>query len=161
MTRPVTSDPAGRTLAEWQQRVGEVNRENGWRTGPLADYARPDKQVSLLALIVTEVAEAIEEVRNGHGPDEAYWSINGVRVYPVRDGSGADWTSDPGGSSARGHFTWAVSKPKPEGVAAELADVVIRSLDFADLYGIDLESAIAEKLAYNATRGHRHGGKTL
>jgi NTP pyrophosphatase (non-canonical NTP hydrolase) len=46
---------------------------------------------------------------------------------------------------------------KPEGVASELADVVIRCLDYAGRYGIDIGYAIQDKLAYNATRAHRHG----
>lgn len=50
---------------------------------------------------------------------------------------------------------------KPEGIPYELADVIIRILDMAGYYGIDLEGAIAEKLAYNLTRGYRHGGKAL
>lgn len=48
---------------------------------------------------------------------------------------------------------------KPEGLPAELADVVIRVADMAGFLGIDLEAAVAEKMAFNATRPHRHGGK--
>lgn len=50
---------------------------------------------------------------------------------------------------------------KPEGVRSELADVVIRVADMCGLYGIDLDAAIQEKLAYNKTRPYRHGGKQL
>lgn len=50
---------------------------------------------------------------------------------------------------------------KPEGVPSELADVVIRIADMCGVYGINLESAIGEKLAYNETRPHRHGKKKL
>jgi NTP pyrophosphatase (non-canonical NTP hydrolase)/GH24 family phage-related lysozyme (muramidase) len=46
---------------------------------------------------------------------------------------------------------------KPEGVAYELADVVIRIADMCGLYGIDLERAIREKMAFNATRPYKHG----
>lgn len=48
---------------------------------------------------------------------------------------------------------------KPEGVPAELADVVIRCFDMADFYGIDLESAIKEKHGFNKTRPYKHGKK--
>lgn len=48
---------------------------------------------------------------------------------------------------------------KPEGIPAELADVVIRCFDMADYYGIDLESAIIEKMEFNKTRPYKHGGK--
>ena len=85
------------------------------------------------ALIMTEVAEIIEGLRDpDHDVDETYY-LRG----PDED------------------------RPKPEGVPSELADVVIRCMDFADRYGIDLEAAIVEKLAYNETRGYRHGGKRL
>ncbi len=50
---------------------------------------------------------------------------------------------------------------KPEGVDSELADVLIRLLDMSYRYGIELETAVLRKLAYNTTRGHRPGGKAL
>ncbi|MBM7788882.1 nucleoside triphosphate pyrophosphohydrolase family protein [Tenggerimyces flavus] len=50
---------------------------------------------------------------------------------------------------------------KPEGVPSELADIVIRVLDTCGANGIDIGAIVEEKLAYNATRGHRHGGKAL
>jgi NTP pyrophosphatase (non-canonical NTP hydrolase) len=49
--------------------------------------------------------------------------------------------------------------PKPEGVGSEFADVFIRLLDYCHRYGVDLEFEYRRKLAYNATRGYRHGGK--
>lgn len=51
--------------------------------------------------------------------------------------------------------------PKPEGVGSEAADVLIRLLDECDRQGIDLQFEFDRKLAYNATRGHKHGGKRL
>jgi NTP pyrophosphatase (non-canonical NTP hydrolase) len=50
---------------------------------------------------------------------------------------------------------------KPEGTASEVADIVIRCLDYAAIYDIDLAKVIFTKLRYNATRPHRHGGKTV
>ncbi len=50
---------------------------------------------------------------------------------------------------------------KPVGLPSELADVVIRVLDMSGALGIDLESVIAEKMAYNERRPYRHGGKRL
>ena len=50
---------------------------------------------------------------------------------------------------------------KPEGLPAELADIIIRTLDLAGALGIDIEAAVELKHAYNATRPHRHGGKAL
>jgi NTP pyrophosphatase (non-canonical NTP hydrolase) len=48
---------------------------------------------------------------------------------------------------------------KPEGIAAELADVLIRIADTCAHYDIPLEKAILDKLQYNKTRPYRHGGK--
>ena len=48
---------------------------------------------------------------------------------------------------------------KPEGIPAELADVVLRVLDFCGRHGVDIALAINEKHRYNQTRPHRHGGK--
>lgn len=50
---------------------------------------------------------------------------------------------------------------KPEGIPIELADVIIRILDFCGRYSIDIEEAILVKLVYNLSRAPRHGGKTI
>ena len=48
---------------------------------------------------------------------------------------------------------------KPEGVPAELADIVIRCFDMAQQFSVDLEAAIKEKHAFNKTRPYLHGKK--
>lgn len=50
---------------------------------------------------------------------------------------------------------------KPEGVAVELADVLIRIAGFCKRHGVPLEEAIRVKHAYNRTRPYRHGGKAM
>lgn len=50
---------------------------------------------------------------------------------------------------------------KPEGVGSELADVLIRLIDTADVFGIDLAQEYHRKVAYNKTRSYQHGGRTL
>ena len=50
---------------------------------------------------------------------------------------------------------------KPEGVAFELADAIIRILDVAAYHGIDMDHAVQVKMAYNRTREFMHGGKRI
>lgn len=50
---------------------------------------------------------------------------------------------------------------KPEGVPVEIADVIIRCLDYMAHYGVRMADVLAAKNAYNKTRPYRHGGKTL
>jgi NTP pyrophosphatase (non-canonical NTP hydrolase) len=50
---------------------------------------------------------------------------------------------------------------KPEGMASELADVIIRALDTAGAMGFDMATEIRTKVDFNKTRPHKHGGKTV
>ncbi len=50
---------------------------------------------------------------------------------------------------------------KPEGVAVELADCILRILDYCGYADIDIDSVLTEKHAYNQTREYRHGGKKI
>jgi len=56
---------------------------------------------------------------------------------------------------------WYEGNGKPEGFVIELADTVIRIADLCGEFGLDLESALTEKMAYNKTRPYRHGNKRV
>ena len=50
---------------------------------------------------------------------------------------------------------------KPEGIAVELADCIIRILDYCGKTNIDIDTLVKVKHQYNKTRPYRHGGKML
>lgn len=56
-------------------------------------------------------------------------------------------------------ISWTDGNGKPQGVASEYADIIIRLGHYIGKEGIDIEYEINRKLEYNVTRGHRHGGK--
>ena len=50
---------------------------------------------------------------------------------------------------------------KPEGFPIEIADCIIRMLDFCQRYNVPIEQALRTKIDYNKTRPYRHGGKKI
>lgn len=50
---------------------------------------------------------------------------------------------------------------KPEGIAVEMIDCLIRILDWCGKEGVDVDEILARKHEYNKTRPYRHGGKKL
>lgn len=50
---------------------------------------------------------------------------------------------------------------KPEGLGPELADIVLRTIQYAAHLGIDIEEMMELKHAYNETRPPKHGGKAF
>lgn len=49
----------------------------------------------------------------------------------------------------------------PHGIAVELADVILRILDYCGHVGIDIEKILEEKNNFNRNRPYRHGGKII
>lgn len=92
-------------------------------------WERPRTPMECLMLVVTELAEAAESLRRGSS------------LTPCKE------------------------VPSICHLEEELADVVIRVLDLAGsyeaVYGhpLDIGRAVEEKVKYNMTRPHRHGGK--
>lgn len=95
----------------------------------------------MIALMHSELSEALEEYRKGKELNE---------VYTIVETNGEEYCS-------HNVMPWN----KPEGIPIELADVIIRIFDACGRYGIDLEEAIKIKMAYNKTRSYKHGGKKI
>ncbi len=120
-----------------------------------------------IALIHSELSEALEEHRNHRKPTETYYS--GKATQKLQDGTITNeiiaYYGTPEGRCILpdnlGFDKDVIETKKPEGIPSELADVVIRVFDMCGYYGIDLEAAIKEKMAYNKTRPFKHGGKKL
>lgn len=54
-----------------------------------------------------------------------------------------------------------VGTTKPYGIPIELADVIMRILDYCETNGINMQKALERKCCYNKKRDYRHGGKVI
>lgn len=115
-----------RDLGILQERIWQNAEDHGWHTTGESGSV-PVK----LALIHSEVSEALEEYRNSPPECEIL------------------------------HIYYNDDSEKPEGFGVELADVVIRVLDLAHSLDIDMVAMINLKHEYNQTRSYRHGNKRV
>lgn len=139
----IGDEKSAKSLNAWRDEVHQNAVSKGFWEEPVPTFG--DK----LALIHSEVSEALEEFRKGHAPDQRLYSFKVT----------GDWQGDVPQSL---ELARAAGLPiKPEGIPSELVDVIIRVLDLCGRYKIDVDAVMEEKAAYNATRKHRHGGKTL
>lgn len=106
-------------MNELAAKIHETAKEKGWWKDGDRNFGE------IIALIHSELSEALEEYRSGHSENEVYHKLF----------------------------------DKPEGVPIELADAIIRILDFCCHAEIDIDQAIAQKMKYNESRPFRHGGK--
>jgi NTP pyrophosphatase (non-canonical NTP hydrolase) len=131
--RPDVADeiPLLSSIKEWQIYIHEWAKRLGWWELSEEQTRTPGE---LIALMHSELSEALEDIRNGLDPSWVGYPISG---------------------------TWADDPSKPAGFGIELADCVIRILDTCERYGIDLEKCLQMKMQYNEQREYRHGGKKL
>jgi hypothetical protein len=109
------------------------------------------------ALMHSEISEALEDHRDGRGVTEV-WYEEKVPAFDALGGLLGDvvmrrFQGRIGITSPPVGFTGL----KPAGIPHEMADVVIRVLHFCGKHKIDLEKAVAAKMAYNEGRPFKHG----
>ena len=100
-----------------QRAVYRTAVEHGWYDDPTLQFNDGEK----IALMHSELSEALDALRHGDPPDS--------------------------------HI------PAFKGTEAELADVIIRIMDYAQHKGLDVAGAIVAKARYNDARPYKHGGK--
>lgn len=166
------------TLNELAAEIHQNSQEKGFWKGStcLNRYCQantPRHPADAILLISSECVEAYEAIRDGHALNaEATDWISGPNMRNHQLAVLGDSTNrtvwvthlDGGPVMPPVELTDDIRRKigfeaKPVGVPSELADIIIRTLDTAAAWGIDIDAAVQTKMAYNRTRPHMHGRK--
>jgi len=120
--------------------VSELVREAHANAEKHGFWDDPPEMGTSIALIHSELSEALEEVRKGN-PGLWYMKRGTIGGEPAE----------------KMELGLPKNGEKPEGFITELADAVIRIADLCGYLGIDLAPVIRAKMKYNATRPKMHG----
>jgi len=124
------------TLNEWAKEIHENAVAHGW-------WDDERSFGDIVALCHSELSEALEEYRS-----------NRPMAYVFGDN---DFMGKP--EIIEDATMWGNSKP--EGIATEMIDCIIRILDWCGKENLDVDKLLELKHTYNKTRPYRHGGKAL
>ena len=120
------------SLKELSKQIYQNNKEKGFW-----DNERSFSEV--VALTHCELSEAFEEYRN-----KEKLPNNGMYYYSNKNGEIFENNDEQ-------------NSLKPEGMASEMIDVIIRVLDWCGKENLDVDALIEEKLNYNKQRPYKHG----
>lgn len=138
--RQELTEPEALPLNAWRNIAHDIAKIKGW-------HDKPRTPGDIFALIHSEVSEALEEHRQGHEPAFVYQNKhNREEGFFLTPSANAE-IIDP--------------DAKPQGIPLELADVILRILDWCGKHDIDIQRAIQWKARYNLNREQRHGGKRI
>lgn len=112
------------------------------------DHPRPSTPETI-ALCHSELSEALEEYR-----DRKPMAYTVCDLCPHRPKAG--WNC-----AMLDRCEHKDTRDKPEGVAVEMIDCMIRILDWCGYHEIDVDTLIKAKMEFNITRPYRHGGKHI
>ena len=128
-----------KTLNDWAKEIHDNAVAHGWW-----DEERSFGEV--VALCHSELSEALEEYRNDRPLAYVFQDRGDISSDAVR------MVTDPA--------LWQ-GKRKPEGIAVEMIDCLIRILDWCGKKDVNVDGLLTMKHEYNKTRPYRHGGKKL
>ena len=125
-------------ITELSKRIHEANRLKGF-------YDKPVEVGTRLMLVVSELSEALEADRHGKYAD--------LSLLDEMEREGYQWSDPLAKLSLLKRFESDVKDSHED----EIADAIIRLLDYAGSRNMDIGKHIRHKLSYNSTRPYKHG----
>lgn len=126
-----SNNPTGLSIKAFAQSVYETAARHGW-------WDREPEFCEFISLCHSELSEALEEYRNDKP----------ICYYLDNDGDISTDMSEYKGQELHG-------------IGVELADCIIRILNYCAGQGIDIERLMWLKNEFNKTRPYKHGGKKI